>query len=283
MLRVLFGCLIGVAFLGSFASTPRAQDWDGAYIGAHAGVRWAELDLSTPSYQFSDGAGGILQVPAGNRSFRFRNAIGGLQGGYNVLLGGGWLSGIEGDISWGRDAEGFFDALQSSRQETETRTVLVTRTITELVPCECEEEFIEVTREIQVPRQVTTTRTINSNATSSSDLDLEAQGTIRLRFGFVAGDILYYATGGIAFTRAEWRNTISIAGGASQTVSKSDTLTGFAVGGGLQTFISPELLLGVDYLYEDFGSMDVPLAFTAKTGDLDVSAHKVRVSLSYKF
>ena len=42
-------------------------------------------------------------------------------------------------------------------------------------------------------------------------------------------------------------------------------------------------ILRLEYLYEDFGSVSVPLARTTKEGEVDVTAHKLRVGLSYKF
>jgi hypothetical protein len=36
-------------------------------------------------------------------------------------------------------------------------------------------------------------------------------------------------------------------------------------------------------LYEDFGRMKVPLAFTQQTGNLDITAHKLRFGVSVKF
>lgn len=283
MLRTLVSGLVSAAFLVSIADVSRAQDWSGAYAGAHAGIRWSQLDLSTPAYQFSDGMGGTLSVPAGRGSFNFKDGIGGVHGGYNVLLGGGWLAGFEGDVSWGRDSESLSVSFQASRTETSTRTVFTKKTITEFVPCECSEEFVKTTRTIQVPRTITTTKTINSRADGNSDLRLGAQGTLRSRFGFVDGNWLYYATGGVAFTQVDWNDTIAIAGGARDSVSKSDTLVGFVVGGGVETFIAPQWLLRLEYLYEDFGSMEIPLAFTDKTGELDVTVHKLRVGLSLKF
>lgn len=290
MYRAFTGSFVCAALVLVFADVSSAQDWDGGYIGAHAGIRWSDFDVSTPVYSFQDANGVTLNVPASRRSYRFQDAIGGVHGGYNLLLGGGWLIGLEGDYSWGRDGANFADVFQGSRTETSRKTIFVTRTITEIVPIEHGDEYSEeevefetITRTIRIPRTVTTTRTINSRAKGNSDLDLESQGTLRLRFGLTQANFLYYVTAGVAFTDVDWSNSISIRGGASATVSKSDTLVGFVVGTGAETFIAPQALLRLEYLYEDFGRMNVPLAFTGKSGELDVTVHKLRLGVSYKF
>ena len=63
VVQAFFGsCLL----LGVLQSPARAQDWTGAYAGVHAGHRWADLDLSTPPYTFSDGTGGTVFIPGRN-------------------------------------------------------------------------------------------------------------------------------------------------------------------------------------------------------------------------
>ena len=73
------------ALFGASAHQAAAQSWTGAYAGVHAGYRWADLDLTTPPYQFMSG-GATFQVPARDESFSIEGALAGLHGGYNVMI-----------------------------------------------------------------------------------------------------------------------------------------------------------------------------------------------------
>jgi opacity protein-like surface antigen len=238
--------LCGVISLG-FSAPASAQAWSGAYAGVHAGYRWGIADLSRPAYPVPDGFGGTSISPASSERYETAGAIGGAHAGYNLALSPGLLIGIEADISAGRDKDTRYAQLTSSQF------------IGEL------EEFV----------------TITQNRTSS--FELGPQGSLRARLGLVAGPWLLYTTGGVAFTRAEWTDTFSVVVGPSASVSKSDTLTGWVAGAGAETFVAPGWLVRTEYLYEDFGRMTVPLAFTSRTGTLDLVAHKLRAGVSFKF
>lgn len=270
MSRIVAAHVATIAFVFAFApGLAHAEDWSGPYVGLNAGVRWSDVDLTAPSHSFPDGTGDTVLVPARSQSFNMTNGMFGGHAGYNVLLDPNWLIGIEGSISWGNREE------RNTAQFSTSHTEFTTQTI--VIPGDEEMEIPATIETVTVPLTVTTT------STRSSEFHLGRQGTIRGRFGFVDGSLLYYATAGIAFTDAEWHETITVAGGASDAVSKSETLVGFVVGGGAETFILPNWLLRLDYLYEDFGSMSIPLAFTTKTGDLDVQLHKLRLGVSWKF
>ncbi len=281
-MRCVVQVLVGSCLLLGVPSSPsQAQDWSGAYAGIHAGHRWADLDLSTPPYTFSDGTGGTVYIPARNEQFSLRGAMGGFHAGYNTFLTPQFLIGIEADITAANDQRSSSAAFSTSHTETSFQTIT---TITPGDPCdegcECECE--------SPPPVVTTTRvpvqtTVVTNQQRNSSVELVWQGTVRTRFGWVAGNWLYYGTAGIAFTGFSWSETLSVADGASQTVSKNGVLTGVVFGGGVETWIGENLLFRVEYLHEDFGSTTVPLAFTAKTGEIDVDVDKVRVGLSLAF
>jgi len=119
--------------------------------------------------------------------------------------------------------------------------------------------------------------------TGRSGFDTNWQGTIRARLGYASGIDMFYFTGGFAFMDIDWNDAIAINFGATYTANKSDILTGWVIGGGWERLISPNWLLRVEYLYEDFGSISVPLAGTDERGSLDVTAQKLRLGLSYKF
>jgi outer membrane immunogenic protein len=70
-------------------------DWSGFYIGGHAGYRWVDADTKFPSV----GPGGGFAPALG---FRPNSFVGGGLVGYNVQVNGGWVVGLETDVSFGR-------------------------------------------------------------------------------------------------------------------------------------------------------------------------------------
>lgn len=238
-----------VAVFSANAHKAVAQSWTGPYAGIHAGYRWADLDLTTPSYQFVDVSNGAtFQVPARDESFSIEGALAGLHGGYNLMITPSVVIGVEADIS--------FTGGNSAR------TAQFTSTLSGGCEIECEAQAV--------------------NASRLTRIDLDWQATVRARFGYTSGSTLFYATAGVAFMNVDWTEVISVPGGQT-SVSSEETLTGVAVGGGVENFLTPNLLGRIEYLYEDFESLSVPLALTSEPGDLDLTAHKLRIGLSYKF
>ena len=58
---------------------------------------------------------------------------------------------------------------------------------------------------------------------------------------------------------------------------------GLVAGGGAETFIGPNLILRGQYLFEDFGTFDVPLAGSSTVGSLHPIVQKALLGLSFKF
>lgn len=69
------------------------HDWTGLYFGGHAGYGWSRLSASS-LFDPTD-----PDDPIESDSLRFRGALGGFQGGYNIQFGM-WVLGIEGEYSW---------------------------------------------------------------------------------------------------------------------------------------------------------------------------------------
>ena len=119
-----------------------------------------------------------------------------------------------------------------------------------------------------------------------SRAELSWQATIRGRLGVTSGPWLYYTTAGIAFAEFNWDETFSRTGVFSTSVSQSGVRTGYVVGAGFEWFMTQNLIMRAEYLFEDFGSFSVPLAAALPAGtkgDMDLIAHKVRVGVSFKF
>lgn len=215
--------------------TARAQDFSGTYIGAHAGYRWVDADLTTPAYMVF----GFIDVPARSENYDASGAIAGVHLGHMLRLSPTIYFGVEGDLSagWGSDSKalGVIDFSQ---------------------------EGFAVIR---------------------SKVDANWQGTLRLRLGYSVGQAMLYATGGLAFMDIGWRDTVTPDFGPPVTASRSELLTGWALGGGVEFALNNNLLLRAEYLYEDLGQMSVPLAGSASRGELDVTAQKLRVGVTYRF
>jgi outer membrane immunogenic protein len=122
-------------------------------------------------------------------------------------------------------------------------------------------------------------------ATGSSDLDWF--GTVRGRVGYVWGSALLYATGGFAYGGIQDKITKLDPGFGS--LSRSETATGWVVGGGLEYCLSPKWSLKGEYQYIDLGkssSMSIDVAAQNKVfGELDPrhSYSTVRAGLNYHF
>jgi outer membrane immunogenic protein len=123
-------------------------------------------------------------------------------------------------------------------------------------------------------------------AVRTSKVHLGTQGTVRGRVGYAAGPWLVYATGGAAFVRFKWSETIVIQPPplTTFTAGATKTLSGYAVGGGAERIVNSNLSVRVQYLYLDFGSETVPLAATSQPGQVsNISAHQVTVGGSLRF
>jgi opacity protein-like surface antigen len=122
-------------------------------------------------------------------------------------------------------------------------------------------------------------------AVRTSTAKLGLQGTIRGRVGYVAGPWLVFGTGGVAFARFNWSETIVVSPPAatSYTVAASNARTGLALGGGVEHALNSHLTVRVQYLYEDFGTATVPLAATLQTGNIAITAQKIVFGGSYRF
>ena len=225
--------------------------WTGWYLGGHLGYRWTEADLVAPTYSSLIAPGNTVTIPGFNKGFGLDGFIGGVHLGYNWQFDRNWLIGLEGDISWGREK----DSVASTGGG------------------------------ISVPDSDAFTFRRNS------ELTLQWQASIRARAGYVVDTWLWYVTGGIAFEKAKWSDSISVSCPAcipaafpSTSFSTSKTLTGWVIGAGVEQMFSPNWIWRVEYLYENFGDFDVPYGLRGVSTTIDMDhVHKLRVGLSYKF
>jgi outer membrane immunogenic protein len=88
---------------------------------------------------------------------------------------------------------------------------------------------------------------------SSTEGKLEYLGTVRARAGFAFDRALVYVTGGLAYGEAKSSTALALNNGALWGGAKSDTRTGYAVGGGMEYSFTNNLSAKVEYLYYDLG------------------------------
>jgi opacity protein-like surface antigen len=219
-------------------------DWSGFYLGAHAGYRWAHADFSGPAYDFDPGIGG------GTTSFPARSEGYRLNGGI-VGAQAGYNFMITPTILAGIEGDWSWG---SSKDNAAGQFILFS----------------------------------SDGLFFTSEAKLTWQATIRGRLGVTNGPWLFYGTGGAAFAHVKWTDNSSFVFAGTTTSSSSTdvnkTLTGFALGAGVEYMWTPNWIARLEYLYENFGDVSVPFGLGPQTGTLDLKdVNKVRVAISYKF
>lgn len=116
---------------------------------------------------------------------------------------------------------------------------------------------------------------------------VEVLGTARGRIGYAPHRLLYYATGGLAWTHDLFTRNAVVAGSAGDPSSginetAASGRVGWTVGGGIEAPVSPRWTATAEYLYARFGATDIPFPSSAQVTS-NLSAHQVRVGLNYAF
>ncbi|HLL27204.1 MAG TPA: outer membrane protein [Xanthobacteraceae bacterium] len=115
-------------------------------------------------------------------------------------------------------------------------------------------------------------------ATSMSDTAAGAKfgvnylGTIRGRAGYTMDRVMFYVTGGAAYGQGE----LDIGG-----LSNTQTHWGWALGGGLEAMVTPNVSARLEYLYADLGKQ----TYQSLLGPTNVgfSTNMIRGGLNYHF
>jgi outer membrane immunogenic protein len=115
--------------------------------------------------------------------------------------------------------------------------------------------------------------------------------TLRPRVGLVQNNWLFYATGGLAVTqlRASW-NWTETEFGSAENASAASIKAGWTVGGGVETMLPQNWIVGVEYLYVKIPGVSAhtsPLFFDGSTPEsfnhsADLQTNLVRVRISKK-
>lgn len=260
-LLVLSAAAAAPAHASDISPEPLAS-WAGLYAGVHAGYGWASsLDATFDAAAFAASAAPTLVVTDATAPFALstdaEGAVGGIQLGYN------WQRGT---IVFGLEV----DASLSDIDDEDRKPFSVTGTV----------------------------GGDNGDFTGEAYLkqDLDHLGTLRARLGVASGNLLLYATGGLAWGHVETSfgvdNIVLAAPGnyggpnpapaPASLSSASDTHAGYALGGGLEWGFAPQWSFKTEYLYVDLGS-ETYFEGTASETAIDLDVHTVRIGLNYRF
>ncbi|SCW35550.1 outer membrane protein [Ancylobacter rudongensis] len=116
------------------------------------------------------------------------------------------------------------------------------------------------------------------------DTKIESFGTVRARIGYSMDRFLPYVTGGLAWGNVKvsesWTSytdgTLDGFGGAS----RSETLWGWTLGGGLEYAVTDNWSVKAEYLYVDLGDINWDGAANTK---IDMSMQTLKAGVNYKF
>ncbi|HUI13217.1 MAG TPA: outer membrane beta-barrel protein [Xanthobacteraceae bacterium] len=110
-------------------------------------------------------------------------------------------------------------------------------------------------------------------------------GTARARLGIVAGETLFYATGGLAYGNVQMTVTQDAGLPFAATASVNQTRLGGAVGGGIEAALGRNWTGKLEYLYLDLGSQSAtffdPPAVRTATVTAAFRDNVVRAGLNY--
>jgi outer membrane immunogenic protein len=227
--------------------------WTGFYIGGNVGWGWSDQPVNFSGDPHIIGPLIGSGVVASSLASGPSGAIGGVQAGYNWQTGA-FVLGIETDI----------DA--SAIAKSESFTSLGTKV----------------------------------DWFTNADQELNFLGTVRGRLGYtITPSLLAYGTGGFAYGGANVDTTVTSSTHGSNTTTcpnlcgilgSSQTLTGWAAGGGLEYMVTPNWSMRAEYLYYDLGTLTqsygdntgrFPGAFVSTGTEFKGSI--ARVGANYKF
>jgi high affinity Mn2+ porin len=107
-----------------------------------------------------------------------------------------------------------------------------------------------------------------------------ASGTVRARIGYAPGNLLFYATGGFAWTYDQLSLTQLNTGA---TASPFLWRLGYAAGAGVEAPVAPHWTARVEYLFTTYGNSGLSFFGGAQRFDSNFSEQQVRAGLNYQF
>ncbi len=129
------------------------------------------------------------------------------------------------------------------------------------------------------------------NSSQANGVETNWFGTFRAKLGVAQNNWLLYATGGLAYGQVKSSGSfVAINGCCSYAGSVSSTRGGWAAGAGLDSSLTPNWTIGVEYLYVDLGRVSYTETTTQALNPLTTitvsnraAANIARATLNYKF
>jgi outer membrane immunogenic protein len=247
---------------GGYKDAPFVASWAGFYAGINGGYGW-----SADASNLAGTANGFIcegnpevcvakpAVGSGSKSFDTSGGFGGGQIGYN------WQP-VSGGYKDGPALSHFVYGIEADIQGAG----------------------------IDGSGSVTLLSNAPGTASATGKNDLEYFGTVRGRLGYAIDASLLYFTGGFAFGGVKDTLSVTPVAGSTSTVSKSETATGYVLGGGVERLFSPRWSGKIEYQYIDLGDdkLSTTAGFTTAgnttaTLDAEHKYHTIRVGLNYHF
>lgn len=109
--------------------------------------------------------------------------------------------------------------------------------------------------------------------------ELEWLATLRGRIGYALDNVLLFATGGVALTKAKLAYEDDDDGVLDVRFEDKDTMFGWVAGGGIELALAP-VSVKIEYFYADFGDLDCQLSEEI-FGDAEVDTHILRAGVLF--
>jgi len=130
---------------------------------------------------------------------------------------------------------------------------------------------------------------VSGENTIDTSLSFESSyfGTVRGRLGYAADNILFYATGGLAYGGVDADGSVRL-NDDRWSGNSSETNWGWTLGGGLE-YAFDSFIIGAEYLYVDLGDADFDFdnnhnfPNTDIGGNVDIAFSVIRGTLKFKF
>ncbi|HEY6632985.1 MAG TPA: outer membrane protein [Rhizobiaceae bacterium] len=114
--------------------------------------------------------------------------------------------------------------------------------------------------------------TSNDRSVFGFELGTRWQGALRGRLGYAVDRVLIYGAAGLALSEV-WID-------AAPVLDKTETFTGWTVGGGVEYAFADDWAARVDYRYSDYGASDFGWS---DTSGFEVTEHALRIGVGYSF
>ena len=123
----------------------------------------------------------------------------------------------------------------------------------------------------------------NTNYFFNADSEIDYLASIRARAGLTWDQVLFYATGGIAFTSMDTK-IISDWNGNIENYNNSTSHTGWVAGGGVEVKVTNNVTGRLEFLHYEFGEDDfsVDRGYVLE-GDVDLDVNVVRAGVNVLF